>query len=250
MSRVPDEVLAVVGADADWSDEHAGLSGTPLWHTSGSLGSHFVKRGTAAVREHHRLSWLTGLVSVPVVRAFVDAGEESYLVLEDVRAPALLDGRDPVAAASAMGTALRALHALPVRECPFDARLAHALLDAHNRLAANLVDTADFDPDHAGRGAEELFAELVRRKPDVEDLVVTHGDFTPANVLLRANGAAVLIDLGGVGVADRYRDVALAHRDLLDEHGADAVAAFLAAYGLSEVDEERLYWYRLLDEFC
>lgn len=49
-----------------------------------------------------------------------------------------------------------------------------------------------------------------------EDLVVAHGDFTPMNVL----EGGILIDVGALGVADRYRDLALAARDLREDFGA------------------------------
>lgn len=58
-----------------------------------------------------------------------------------------------------------------------------------------------------------------------------------------------MIDVPALGVADRYRDLAIAHRDVFADHGQAAWEGFLSAYGLVDhVEEKRLYYYRLLDE--
>ncbi|MFJ8959684.1 phosphotransferase [Lentzea sp. NPDC102401] len=75
---------------------------------------------------------------------------------------------------------------------------------------AGLVD--DFDDDNLGVTPEELLHRLVATAPSAEDLVVAHGDFCPPNVVLRPDGSTVLIDVARLGVSDRHRDIALAHR--------------------------------------
>ena len=55
-----------------------------------------------------------------------------------------------------------------------------------------------------------------------------------------------LIDWGRAGVADRYQDIALMLRELEPE----LHAAFLEGYGWrGEMDEKRVDYYQLLDEF-
>lgn len=143
-----------------------------------------------------------------------------------------------------MGTVLRSLHSLPVASCPYDATIPVMLEKARHNVEAGLVDVDDFDDDNLGVTPEELLHRLVTTAPSAEDLVVAHGDFCPPNVLLRPDGSTVLIDVARLGVSDRHRDIALAHRELDEE----AVAAFDRAYGLTP-RPEMLAWYRLLDEF-
>lgn len=237
--QLPDRILDLFGDDAVWSDDHEGLSGTTLRVTTPG-GSYYVKRGPAALAEHERLRWLKRWVSVPDVVAF----EGDALVLADVGRRSL-ERKAPPDAGALMGRALRALHAIPLQECPFDERLEVKLARAAERVRAGLVDAGDFDDDHAGLSPEQVFERLTATRPAREDLVVAHGDFTPGNVLASVSGETVLIDVGALGVADRYVDLAVALRDLEDPGVA---ADFLAAYGLGAPDEEKLSYYRLLDE--
>lgn len=224
--------MRAVGPDAAWSTDHEGLSDS-AWRA----GSCYVKQDAAA--EHERLSWLGKHFEVPQIRAFADG----WLVLEDVGAPSLATV-DPLLAATVMGKALKELHALPVAECPFDARIPAMLAKAQHNVEAGLVDPAEFDDDHSDATPQELLAHLVATAPTDEDLVVAHGDFCPPNLLLRPDGSTVWLDAGRLGVADRHHDIALAHREL----GEEAAAAFDSAYGLAP-SPDKLYWYRLLDEF-
>jgi kanamycin kinase/aminoglycoside 3'-phosphotransferase-2 len=222
------------------------MSGETLRVTA-PAGVFYVKAGPVARQEHDRLLWLKRWMNVPDVVAF----EGDALVLADAGWRSL--ERVPANAGTVMGRVLRALHDIPVDECPFDERLDLRLTRARERVAAGLVDPGDFDDDHAGMTAEQVYERLVAERPADEDLVVTHGDFTPANVLappatgLREGGAAaepVLVDVGALGIADRYVDLAIVLRELEGQAAAD----FLEAYGPVEPDRAKLAYYRLMDE--
>ncbi len=200
-------------------------------------GIYWMKTGSDAVLEHARLDGQG--VPVPKVALF----DAEVLVLADAGVPSLASA-ELDSPGAVMGEVLRKLHALPIAECPFDARLDVMLVQARRQVDEGLVDDEDFDDDNRGRTPEDVLEQLVAERPESEDLVVVHGDYTPSNVL----EGGMLIDMGRLGVADRYRDIALALRDLDDDFGPEEVEAFLAAYGLSEVDERRVRYYRLLDE--
>ncbi|MFE0147521.1 phosphotransferase [Nonomuraea sp. NPDC059007] len=234
---LPPSVAALLGAEPEWDLDHDGASGSLA-----RAGSHFVRRGPEAVAEHARLVWLREWAGVAEVAAF----EGDVLVTADIGVETLAagEGTDDPGVGAAMGGALRALHAVPVTECPFDGRLDVLLAQARRNVVEGRVDAGDFDDDNLGRTPMQVYERLLAERPEGEDLVVAHGDFTPSNVM--ANG--VLIDLARLGVADRYRDLAIALRDLSGDFGPRAVAAFLSAYGLEAPDEAKLAYYRLIDE--
>ncbi|MEU0939185.1 APH(3') family aminoglycoside O-phosphotransferase [Embleya sp. NPDC005971] len=166
-----------------------------------------------------------------------------------------VDRRDAVV--DALADMARALHELPVEDCPFDRGLAVTVPAAEQALAAGLVDLDDLDEDRVGRTEAELLAELVATTPADEDPVVGHGDYCPPNILLDPQTLRVtgLIDLGRLGRTDRHADPALLTRSLLDDDNAQYspahAARFLTRYDPpGALDPERLKFYRLLDEFC
>ena len=68
---------------------------------------------------------------------------------------------------------------------------------------------AGFHEEHAHLTPAEALAELEATAPDDEDLVVCHGDFCPPNVLLQRARVTGYVDLGELGAADRWWDVAV-----------------------------------------
>ncbi|WP_433760416.1 phosphotransferase [Nocardia sp. CA-135398] len=235
-TTLPPRVAALLGDNPAWSEEHEGMSGG-VAHVD---GAYWVKRGPKTAAEYARLNWLRDKgIQVPRIAVF----EEDVLVLADAGLPSL--AAEPTGSVGAvMGTLLRRLHDIPVAECPFGGKLDVMLAQARRRVLEGLVDVDGFDEDHRGLTPEQIYQRLLAERPPDEDLVVAHGDFTPSNVL----AGGLLIDVGGLGVADRYRDLALVERDLREDFDADELSAFYAAYGLAEPDRRRLDYYRLLDE--
>ncbi|HHK5519806.1 TPA: APH(3') family aminoglycoside O-phosphotransferase, partial [Pseudomonas aeruginosa] len=144
-----------------------------------------------------RLRWLHG------------AGIDCPQVLNETQS----DGRQWLLMSAVPGdtlSALRRLHDLDPAACPFDHRLERRLDTVRQRVEAGLVDEADFDDDHRGRSATELYRLLLDRRPAVEDLVVAHGDACLPNLLAEGRRFSGFIDCGRLGVADRHQDLAQA----------------------------------------
>ena len=143
---------------------------------------------------------------------------------------------------------MRDLHALDTSSCPFDHTIDRRLEDARARVAAGAVDASDFDAEHEGRTARDLFEELLARRPRGEELVVTHGDACLPNLIADQGSFSGFIDCSRLGVADRHQDLSLAARSIHSNLGDPWAETFLRLYG-GPVDPERLAFYRLLDEF-
>jgi aminoglycoside phosphotransferase len=158
--------------------------------------------------------------------------------------PALGEPRHVVVA---LAEGLRRLHdAAAVAGCPFDFRLPAAMAHVRRRVAAGLVDPdEDFDDAHGHLDAPAALRELERLRPTGEDLVVCHGDYCPPNVLITDGRVTAYVDLGELGVADRWWDLAVATRAVSGNYGPGLKGLFLAAYG-TPPDPRRQAFYRLL----
>ena len=147
------------------------------------------------------------------------------------------------------------LHTLPAKDCPFDRTLRVTVPLAH----AAKVDLGDLDEERQNWSAEQLLVALDAQVPGMrarEVPVVTHGDWCLPNVVLDPLSIEVvgLIDTGRSGLADRYQDLALMTRSLLStrlnpQYGPVYAERFLKRYGHDPADDDKLAFYRLLDEF-
>lgn len=222
-------------AEAVWRNELGGVT----FALAGAAGvDRYVKwqpLGTTLdlAAEAVRLRWAGRFTPVPDVLALGSDDEGEWLVTAAVPGRSAVDERwlaEPETAARAIGAGLRALHdALPVDACPFDwgvsARLARA--------------------EGEGSGSSDARAALPVAPP-VDRLVVCHGDACAPNTLLGEDGAwTAHVDLGSLGVADRWADLAVATYSLGWNYGPGWDGALLAAYGVAP-DDERTAYYRAL----
>lgn len=103
----------------------------------------------------------------------------------------------------------------------------------------------DFHPEFAALTVEAAVEEFAASVPEAEDLVVCHGDYCVPNVLLRGTDVVGFVDLGELGVADRWWDLAVATWSVTWNFGPGYENQFLESYGALR-DEKRIRFYRLL----
>jgi kanamycin kinase len=162
--------------------------------------------------EIHRLRWAAAYLAVPRV---LGAGE-GWLHTAGLPGSSAVEPRwvsDPRTAARAIGSGLRLMHdTLPVDDCPFG------------------------PPTWVTGGS------------DVDRLVVCHGDACAPNTLIDDEGRCCgHVDLGELGVADRWADLAIAEWSLRYNYGGDWRDEFFAAYGVAP-DRDRMDHYLRLWE--
>jgi kanamycin kinase len=250
--RLPPAVAALAaGRDARcvWSNEVGGLT---FRVEDGGAGL-FVKWAPAGIGldlpgEAERLHWAGRFTPVPAVLDLGRDGAGSWLVTAGLRGDNAVSApwvRRPAETVAAIGAGLRALHdALPVADCPFDWSAGTRLADARVRAAAGRLDPARFADEHRGTGVPEALARLAD-VPDVDRLVVCHGDACAPNTLLDERGWTGHVDLGALGVADRWADLAVATWSTTWNYGPGWERPLLEAYGVAP-DAERTAYYRLL----
>jgi len=225
----PDQPVAVPGivrrlagdaaVVAVWRNELGGLT----FHVGADRYVKWTPVGDLA-GEADRLRWASRFTTVPRVLGHGTDGDGSWLVTAALPGRSAVDPywiARPDAAARAIGLALRVLHdALPVAECPYDWGVAMRL----------------------GRAGVTGFAD----PPPVDRLVVCQGDPCAPNTLLHDDGTpAGHVDLGSLGVADRWADLAVAAMSTEWNHGPGHSGAVYAGYGVAP-DAERIAYYRAL----
>ncbi len=203
------------------------------------------------VAEAERMVWAAPYVRVPVVVCVEHRDAMTILVTEGLEGR---DATDPVvrqdlpALVRAFGEGLANLHdAVEEHWCPFRFEIDRALAHVGRRVADNAISPAGFHPEHRHLSASAALAQLVATAPETEDLVVCHGDYCPPNVLLVGGRVTSYLDLGELGVADRWFDIAVGAWSTTWNFGAAYESLFYESYGI-EPDPERIAFYRLLWE--
>lgn len=188
----------------------------------------FVKTSTQPelACEATRLRWAGRFIRVPRV---LGAGD-GWLHTAGLPGRSAVDPwwlERPREAARAIGAGLRHMHdRLPVDECPFDWSVQARLRDLTPRQRVGLP-----------------------APPPVDKLVVCHGDACAPNTLIDDDGRFTAhVDLGELGVADRWADLAVATLSLGWNYGSGPWSGHLLdAYGVGE-DTARIDYYRRLWE--
>lgn len=180
--------------------------------------------------EAQRLRWAAPYLKVPPV---IDYGfDDDGAWLRTVGLPGMSAVHPrwqaaPATAVTAIAVGLRTMHdTLPVVSCPFDWSVASRLPVLHPAHRAHLGDP-----------------------PPIDRLVVCHGDACAPNTLIDDVGRYCgHVDLGELGVADRWADLAVATLSLgWNYPGRNWEPEFFAAYGV-DPDPLRIDYYRRLWE--
>jgi len=229
-----------------------GVATWRLTHRDGRVRFAKVTAGSvfpSLADEAERMQWAAAHLPVPRVVSLERPAGTTILVTEGL---AGRDGTDPLwrrdlpGLVQAFGRGLRQFHdAVEARRCPYRFGLDEALAHVRRRVAAGDVHPGGFHPEHAHFTPETALARLEATLPQSEDSVVCHGDYCPPNVLLTDGRVTGYVDLGELGVADRWWDVAIGGWSTGWNFGSEFEPGFYAAYGI-EPDLERIASYRLL----
>lgn len=243
-----------------WARDTVGESGGSVYRLYGKTNAPdlYLKHGMNAVAddmtdEMVRLRWLTRYIPVPAVAHFVRTPDEAWLLMTAMpgkTAHQILEERPEArpAVVDALATFLRRLHAIPVSECPFNSDHAYRVNRARLRIDSDLVEVDDFDDEREGWTAEQVWGAMHNLLPFASDPVVTHGDFSLDNLLMVEDEVVGCIDVGRVGIADRYQDLAILW-NFLGEFDSSLQERLFQAYGIADPDQGKLQFHLMLDEF-
>lgn len=225
--RSGDEPIPAVVLDMARAGEPEFVWRNELGGLTFRLADRFVKwnpRSTSIdlALERDRLAWLAPRHPAPTVVDWGEDDDAQWMVT------AALPGGHAVGdvwrarrreAIGAIAAGLRALHAVPIEQFP----------DHWTRQT-----WVGRRPDHLGPA------------PDIEQLVLVHGDACAPNTLIDHAGRWVgHVDVGDLALGDRWADLAVASLSLDWNFGEGHQQELFEAYGI-EPDPERIRYYRAL----
>jgi kanamycin kinase len=255
--EIPSAVKALAAGRslrAVWENELGGLT----FEVTGGADRRFIKwapagSGLDLKAEVARLKWVAAFTSVPRVLEFGEDQSGAWHVTAAMPGETSVSERwkrDPASAAAAVGVGLRAFHdAVPLAHCPFSWSAPDRVAKSRRLAAQGEVDPARWHPDHQQLTIALALGRLAEIPP-VDKAVVCHGDACLPNSLLSADGRCTgHVDLGAMGVGDRWADLAVAAWSTVWNYGPGWEEQLLDGYGVGP-DPERSSYYRLLWDVC
>lgn len=243
-----------------WARDNVGQSGATIYRLYGKPDAPelFLKHGKGSVAndvtdEMVRLNWLTEFMPLPTIKHFIRTPDDAWLLTTAIPGKTAFQvleeypdsGENIVDALAAF---LRRLHSIPVCNCPFNSDRVFRLAQAQSRMNNGLVDASDFDDERNGWPVEQVWKEMHKLLPFSPDSVVTHGDFSLDNLIFDEGKLIGCIDVGRVGIADRYQDLAILW-NCLGEFSPSLQKRLFHKYGIDNPDMNKLQFHLMLDEF-
>lgn len=241
-----------------------GCSGDQVWQVFGAKQTEpfaYLKQASHPYalsqlrQERDVLLWLKAnqwfqSEQVPEVLNYLEHDQTGYLLSSALKGPGAhvqVQTQERPQHLKKIALALKHLHQIPLKNCPFEASLEIKLKQAKTNWLAGRVDQSDFDDQRLGTPTSELYQRLLAQRPLTECLVFTHGDACLPNLLL--SDPPGWIDWSRAGLADPWQDLALLCRSLRHNgYQQSEIELALGVYGVP-FDAAAYDYYTLLDEF-
>lgn len=222
-----------------------------------------IQKETAETRsEYEMLRWLEGKLPVPRILCHVLEGQTSYMLMTRIEGQMACDEaylNQPQVLIEVLAQSLKRLWEVDITGCPARWDLSVKLAAAEENVENDQVDLENVEPETFGengfKNPRELLEWLKANQPR-EELVLSHGDFCLPNIFIKDGQLSGYIDLGRMGVADKWQDIALCYRSLMHNYSGKYATKVRAdvnpdllfeALGI-EPDWEKLRYYILMDE--
>ncbi len=208
------------------------------------------------------MSWLSGKLPVPKCLYHEEFDGTDYLLMTKLNGKMACSDEymnDPKLLVSIIAETLKQMWRVDISDCPVNWNTENKLIAAEKRMSDNFVDIENAENGTHGAGnfktPKHLLEWLTAYRPE-EELVLSHGDFCLPNIVIDNGKLSGLIDLGHMGISDKWQDIALCYRSLKHNfegkfsgkpYGNFAPSLFFEALEI-EPDFDKLNYYILLDE--
>jgi len=259
---IPEKIKNMIG-DQEYQQNEVGMSASEVL-VFPEYVLKIQEQSQETDSEKQIVDWIDGKVSTPKIPEYIVEDHTAYTLMTKMSGKMLCDDeymRNPELVIKLVADGLRQLWKVDVSDCPCKASLlANRLKQARYNVENGLVDVDNVEPETFGPNGFaspiELLEWLENNCPE-EDIVLTHGDFCMPNIFIENDKICGFIDLGKMGPADRWQDIAIALRSLHHNFNGkynNRVPYFnfepnllLNELGI-EMDERKNRYYVLLDE--
>lgn len=257
---IPEKIKSYIN-EADATKDSIGMSGASVLIFEDKVLK-IQEAGEESEREYQVLCWLKDRLPVPKVLCHMVEDGKDYLLMTKLPGKMSCDEEyleNPDRLATALADGIHMFQKIDISDCPFSGNLDEKLRMAAYNVEHDLVDMEHVNPATFGKDGfknpKSLLKWLEKNRPE-EELVFSHGDFCLPNVFLQDGKISGFLDLGKAGVADKYQDMALCYRSLLENlegkyggksfHKVDPMLLF-KKLGI-KADWDKVRYYILLDE--
>lgn len=218
--------------------------------------------GNETDNEYKMMKWLGEKSIVPRILAYEIQNNMSYLLMSKISGRMSCDisyMKNPHMLMQILTDGLKLLWSIDVTECPCNNMLDVKLRQAKYNVDNGLVDVDNVEPEtfseEGFKDPEELLEWLYDNRPE-EEIVLSHGDYCLPNIFAKEDSISGFIDLGRMGKADKWQDIALCYRSLKHNYEGKYVVGiygdidfriFFKKLGV-EPDWNKIKYYILLDE--
>lgn len=208
------------------------------------------------------LTWLDGKLPVPKLLFHACENGIDYLLMSKIHGKMSCDEaymENPRELVSLLAKALKLLWQVDISDCPMTWDVKRKLPITEQNVTMGLVDMDNVEPETFGengfKNPQELLEWLIANQPKEEQTLV-HGDFCLPNIFLKDNEVAGYIDIGRMGIGDKWQDIALCYRSLKHNFGGKYTQKIYEDFNPDilfeelgiEPDWEKINYFILLDE--
>jgi len=215
---IPDKILSYITGKTGHTDS-VGMSGSFVTVYDDCAVK--VEKETAHTASSiAALAWLGKRLPVPRILHHEVMEGNSCLLMSRIPGKMSCDEEfleQPDALVTELAKGLKLLWSIDPTGCPYRFTLDEMLEEAAFRVENGLVDLDNVEPDTFGEGGFQDPEALVHwlqenRPPSVP--VLAHGDYCLPNVFLENGKLSGFIDVGDMGLGEKWRDIALCWRSL------------------------------------
>ena len=258
--QIPASIKALIAGKSYQEDEMGLSESTVLLFDDMVLK---IQQTNREIRnEYCIMKWLERSGKVPHILAYEQQEQQSYLLMSKMQGKMSCDKQymtRPEVLFQMITEGLQWLWSVDISDCPCNNTLVHKLKQAEFQVKHGLVDMENTEPETFSENGFEnpkaLLQWLYENQPK-EELVLSHGDYCLPNIFAKEDAFCGFVDVGRMGIADKWQDIALCYRSLAHNfsgkydgisYGTFNEELFFQMLGI-EPNWEKIRYYILLDE--